>query len=376
MNTSHLKRVGLKLALLTALSLSSVGVAEAQTYYTPSGFGDLVAGFRKTGAFAENSELVVNLGNVTNFLKLSVGTTINISNYSRLQLTNMAPDNLANLQWSAFSSVQAHGFPDAPWITPLGSFPAATCWYTLLRADFNTQSTPLPRASYNTQGNLRSQILGVGNGARSISQTLGVTNQFNNTLLVVEPVVYFSDGTLSSYIGDLDDVTFGDFRGQKATAPLGDNSVENITPDPFDSAQRCDFYESCPAGLNLVDPLSGKTNGPAYYVGYFTLNPDGNMTFTRATSSTSGGGNPPPPTVLTINTSLLGAASPGQVGSIISFSTTNGATYSLRYTNAAGLTTPIATWPVATGTITGDGQIHSFTNSSPDQSRFYRVVGQ
>jgi hypothetical protein len=370
MNRLLLKRIGLKLAVTAGLSLLSTEIAGAQTYYTPSGYGDLVAGFRKTGSFAENNEMVVNLGNVTNFLKLSIGTTINITNYSRLQLTNMCPDNLENLQWSVFSTFQAHGFPDAPWVTPLGAFPPATCWYTLARTDANTQTTPPVRYSYNSQGNLRGKIIGVGSGAKSISQSLGVTNQFNNSLLVTEPVTF--DGILSTVIGDPADASFGDFGGQTLIY-----SVENTTPSPFSSPVRSDLYQSCstpigPGGINMADPITGQTNGPAYYVGYFTLNTDGTMTFTRAASS-SGGSNPPPQPVLAILSSIAQGGSGPQVNSTISFSTTNGATYTLYFTNASGLNTPITNWPSLTTTVTGDGSMHTFTNSSSDPSRFYSV---
>jgi hypothetical protein len=61
---------------------------------------------------------------------------------------------------------------------------------------------------------------------------------------------------------------------------------------------------------------------------------------------------------------------------MISFGTTNGATYALRYTNSAGLSTPVTNWPIAAGTISGDGLNHTFTNSSTDPNRFYRVSGQ
>lgn len=35
-----------------------------------------------------------------------------------------------------------------------------------------------------------------------------------------------------------------------------------------------------------MDPITGSTTGNADYLGYFTLNPDGTMTFTRANSTT------------------------------------------------------------------------------------------
>jgi len=57
----------------------------------------------------------------------------------------------------------------------------------------------------------------------------------------------------------------------------------------------------------------------------------------------------------------------------ISFASTVGATYTLYYTNSAGLTAPTATWPAWPVTITGDGTVKSFQVVSTDASRFYRV---
>lgn len=379
MNKSRLKRFGLKFSLLAvaAASLLSAQVAEAQYFNYSATNSDLMLGFRKTGSFAESSELVVDLGSVVNLLKLSVGTTITITNVGRLQLTNMCPDDLANLQWSAFSAFPtAGGITGTGWKTSLGTFPNTTCWYTLPRTDFSTQSTPYPRASASTQGDLRGEMTGVGIGGNAISPTLGATNQFNNSILVTEPVADFQDHTLSYYIEDNNDPSIGDFVGQTSIAPLYPGiNYENTTPDPFNSPQRSDFYQSVPSGK--TDPLTGQTNGNTYFVGYFTLNTDGSMTFTRDTSS-SGGSNPPPAPVLSIISSVNngGGGGNGQVTSMISFSTTNGVTYSLRYTNAAGLSTPVTNWPVAVGTISGDGLMHSFTNSSTDPNRFYDVTAQ
>ena len=79
----------------------------------------------------------------------------------------------------------------------------------------------------------------------------------------------------------------------------------------------------------IVDPHTG-TNGLAYYVGYFELQLDGSMTFTREAASTTVA--PPPAPMLSI-------ARSGNVSSI-SFLSTNQATYTLLFTNTAGLTAP------------------------------------
>jgi len=118
-----------------------------------------------------------------------------------------------------------------------------------------------------------------------------------------------------------------------------------------------DLYQSVPTGS--TDPNSGKTTGAAYYVGYFTLNPDGTMTFTRASAAS------PTQPVLTI--SRAGTTS------TISLATANGTTYTLFYTNSSGLTQPVSTWPSSPTTLSGDGTTKSFSDTTSDPDRVYRV---
>lgn len=368
MNQKPLRRIRSKLAASAVFFLLLAGIADAQTYFTNSGYGDLVAGFRKTGSFAENYELVVYLGNITNFINLSVGSTVNITNYSHVQITNMCPDNLANLQWSVFATFQQGGLSTPPWVTPVGTFPTATSWQTQPRTNFSTPSTPPARFISGDGQQLRQKIVSVSNGADQIAPTLnsgGATNQFDNIVLVTEPKS--ADQSYNSYSYQIDPTGsgIGNFAG------FSTYNIENLTPSPFNSAQRSDLFEFAPLGE--TDPLSGTTTGNAYYLGYFTLNTDGTMSFTRDATTVS---NPQPqPPRLSISTSLSAGGGGGgeQVTSVISFSTTNAATYTLYYTNSTGLTTPITNWPSISMTVTGDGLVHSFTNSSTDPNRFYSV---
>ena len=293
MKKSSLKRLGLNLAILAVLVLPELANAQ---FFNYNKYGDVLAGFRKTGVNEGSYELVVDLGSVTNFLRLSSGTTINITNYSTTQLTNAFMDtgSFADLQWSAFAA-----FPGSltPWTTPLGKFPVDTLWLTLPATSLSTQSTSPNRDYAAPQSGQQTLMIGVGNGAYSISSTLGVTNVNNNTVLVREPVSFYQY-YLTAYIGDVVDATVGDFGANYS--PLN-YSVENLTPAPFTSAQRDDFYQLCPRGS--TDPITGLTNTTAYFVGYFILNPNGTMTFTRASTNSV----TPPPTVI----SVMGAVTNG-----------------------------------------------------------------
>src|SRR6202142_4529743 len=219
---STFRRLSLKLVLLALLVLPELASAQ---FFSFDPYGDVVAGFRKTGVNAGNYELVVNLGSVTNFLAMSPGTTIIISNFSPSQLTDaFTKDN--NLQWSTFAGVPAAGRNPPPWVTPLGSFPANTIWYTLPGTNVSTQTTPPARATSAAQSNQRSLMSSVGSSATSIGVFIGFTNADNNSVLVREPVSY-SSYILTAFIGDINFPTNGDFGASGAPLP---QTVENWKP--------------------------------------------------------------------------------------------------------------------------------------------------
>lgn len=270
MKILFLQRLKLKSAALALLLLPSLATAQ---YFPYPGNGDMLGGFRKTGAHQETNEIVAALGNVTNYLLLAPGNTMNITNFNTVALTNMCPDGFNYLQWSAFSADNTQ----SPWTNALGVFPKATTWYTVARTNVSVQTTPVNRSSPGAAPNLASAMISVGAGANYISTYLGTTNVNNNTLLVAEPISFGPTFILDAYIGDN-----GDFGGQVLNF-----SVENNTSNSFTAPVVSDFYQNVPAtkagfGVN-TDPITGETNGPAYYVGYFTLYPNGSLTFTRAT---------------------------------------------------------------------------------------------
>jgi PKD repeat protein len=282
MKKFSLKRLGSKLVLLAMLAVPEL--ASAQLFnYNPT--GDVLAGFRKTSPEGLY-ELVVDLGNVTNFLNLSIGTTINITNYSTSQMTNAFTDtgSFGNLQWSVFAAATGGGLNanSNPWTTPLGTFPRDTLWYTQPAPNATTQSQVPSRQSYETQGSTYNLIHGVAGptgGATYISTSLAVSNVNNNPFLVREPVSSYPSYILTYYIGDSINTAIGDF-GSGGT-PLA-NSIENTNPASFTSPVRDDFYQLCPSAL--TDPINSSTTN-TYYLGYFLMYPNGSMTFTRAAQS-------------------------------------------------------------------------------------------
>ena len=308
MNNCLIKKLSVKLALVALLAVPEI--AGAQTYFTSTTTGDVDAGFRKTGSYQESYEMVVYLGNITNFLAVPAGSTINLTNYTHQQITNMCPNNLANLQWSVFSTFSG----DVPGVFgPLtnayGIFPVNTCWYTVPRTSATIQTTPVGRFSSGSESSLKQAMLGVNSGANIISTDLGTTNTYNNTFVVLEQVSFEPQYLLTAYIGDNGESgntsAYGDFGG----LTFSSFTVENTTPSPFSSPTVSDFYMNVPvasSGRPDIDPLTGSATGTADYLGYFTLATDGTMTFTRAATVAA-------PTISSVVAAVTNGFSPFQV---------------------------------------------------------------
>ena len=317
--------------------------SRAQPFLVPNN-GDLLAGFRKTGANQANYECVTRIGNILDFEALAPGVQTTINSYTPSELADGFSD-FNNLQWSVFG-----GFKFGSW----QGFPNATAWLTIPRSDVNVQAPNAGRFITSSQNSIRGWILSVGTGSAFISSGL-VSNVDNTATFVREPAGDTVHG-LSAYIGDPSSPQIGDFNG---VLPY---TIENTTPPAFTSAVRSDLYQLCPS--DMVDPITHSTGTTAYHVGYFQLNPDGTMIFTRATTNTVAV-PPPPPTV----------KSATRIGNVttISFTTTNGATYALYYANPSGLDAPTSSWSVLPSTVTGDGTVKSLKDTTTDSARFYRV---
>jgi len=337
------------LAVLGIAAMVETATAQPFTYTN----NDLLIGFRKTGAFQETFEVVVNVGKAINYVQASAGTSFGVPNFTLSQLTPGSFANLNHLNWSVI------GFSKTNLTQVLPGYPNNVLWLTVPRSNPAVQTAPPFRVNYSANLGAATQINSIGvNGAFLSSQT--ASNQFNTASYIREPVndarnlTAFMGGSSSSSDSTLDDNWL-------------QNNLENSTPASFSSCIVSDLYEARPTtdalGHPVTDPHTGQTTGPAYYVGYFQFCPDGTMTFFRASGST-----PPPPPQLTLTRT--------GTTNLISFPSANGAVYTLYYTNNAGLTRPLSTWPTSPTTITGDGSVKTFTNSPGDAERFYRLGAQ
>jgi hypothetical protein len=309
-------------------------------------YNDSVLGFRKTGNFQANYELVVDIGPVTNYTTLAAGATVTVPSFSPLQLSDAFPNtNLDNLNWSVSAGDSV--------VSVLG-YPGKTIWLTVQRTNANVQSAAPLRLNRSSLQVVGTEIVSILDGAVTISATIGASNQDNTASLVREPIN--NDSNLSAFMASQQDSTASTLRDSWTA------NVEIATPGAFKNPVRSDFYEVRPFGA--LDPHTGLTNGPAYYVGYFEFKPDGSMTFNRVSTNSLPPPLPPVP-VLSLNRSGM--------TTIITVGTTNGATYRLLYTNSAGLSAPASRWQVSSTVITGDGTTKTFTDNAPDPDRVYRV---
>jgi|GEM_PF-1955495 len=340
-------------AIVAGLGLLALAqTAQAQTFkYSKT---DLLLGFRKTGLVAEANEAVVNIGSISNYLSAVAGSSFSVPGFTPSQLTNGTFLDLNNLNWSVVGSSGT---------TAVGSgFAKHTLWVTVPRTAINTQSGVPIRSTVSSQSGVTTPIASIFSNARDISQFLGTSNQFNTYTFVRENIATYGSvpGTLSSRIS-------GFLAG---SSTLGENwsqgNLEITTPAAFTSAVRSDLYEVQPttdlAGNTVVDPHVG-TNSNAYFIGYFTLNPNGTMTFTRASATSA-------PSAPTLSISRFGNTAS------ISFTSANSATYTLCYTNASSLTAPLTSWATKLSTISGNGGVQTFSDITTDSDRVYSVKAQ
>ena len=345
--TFHIVLAGAGLFLL-------LQTAAAQTFIYNN--NDLAVGFRKTGTFQENYEVVVDIGQASNYVGAAIGTTFTVTNFSAAQLTPGTFAYLNNLSWSVFGYYTGSGYG--------ASYPSSvayTLWITVPRANSATRSADATRLARGVQASVRSPISSIFANAAFVSTALGSASQDNTPTFVRESIGTYSTHILSVWMGSLVYPAIGTLND---SWPEG--NLEVTTPGSFAAAVRCDLYEVRPlsdaSGNAIVDPHTG-TTGLAYYAGYFQFNPDGTMTFTREAASTT-----PAQVALSI----------GRTNNVstISFATANSVTYTVFFTNAVGITAPFSTWPSLPSTITGDGTTKSFQDSTTDPVRFYHVEEQ
>jgi hypothetical protein len=165
------------IATLAGVVILAQGAIGQTFTYQPN---DLVIGFRKTGNFQASYEVVVDVGQVTNYVSLAAGAIVNMPNFTPRQLADAFPNtNLNNLNFSVLA-----GDPN---VSPAGN-PPKTIWVTVPRTNAVVQTTAPLRLSRGAQQLTATEIVSVLGGASFISGTIGTSNQDNTASLVREPI--------------------------------------------------------------------------------------------------------------------------------------------------------------------------------------------
>ncbi len=341
-----------QLFLTSCAVLALGGMVNAQPFVYLD--GDLCLGFRKVTPYSDNNQVVVNLGQASTYVNAAIGTTQTISAFSASQLASPTFASLNDLSWSVFGwfTLSNANFP---------GYPAYTLWLTVPRTDNNVQSSAPNRYGATFQSDVKRKMASIFLNAAFISHDIGTSSSYNTATFVRESIATYPSHLYSVWMADLLDGTTGTLNG---TWP--DNNLEVMTPDAFTGVVRSDLYEVRPLddgqGHTVIDPHTS-TTGLAYYVGYFEFNSNGTMTFTSQAASTT-------PAQVTLSVSRTNNVT------TISFPTVSSVTYKLCFTNAAGFSAPISTWPSLPGTVSGDGTTKSFQDTTTDPNRYYQVLEQ
>jgi hypothetical protein len=240
--------------LATATFLLSAAPAFGFVGFT-SAPRDMLIGFRQVGG---SYEMVVDLGQATNFYNLAPGSITEITNYSQETL-DYAFSDIGGISWSAFSSVVQQVDTNQP---------LYTIWATKARTDTNVQ-TPLLQAQGSTRQSPAAQAMNsVGNNAGTYANLLtpdGVTDTPN--------AIVIAAGNSLGYYAQVG--VGGNFKSK-----FTGGNVENTTPLDFASSS-----SSVVSDLYELQPAPSTTPVPAVYHGFFTFYSDGSMTFTAAYGS-------------------------------------------------------------------------------------------
>jgi hypothetical protein len=313
------------LLAVSAFAFLDLTVSAATFSYTNV---DLVAGFRRAGG---SSDLVVDLGSVAYFEGLPLRTVVTVTNVQSSQVTAAFP-NLNSLNWSISAAMRGN--------TNYPQYPLQTIWVSSPRPSVNAPGPVYLRKGQFTQGTVASQIDAIGAGAVTYGNSVPAGTNNTQTGIVISSTDGNSYTTLMT--------TNGDFAG---TFP---GNAENTTPANFSSGatlSRSTLYKLLPgSGTNL--------NAPGTAIGYFDFHSDGSLTFTAG---------PPPERTTITSIQLTGGLA------TISFATVNSVSYRLRFTDDAGLTTPVSTWSTNSTVITGNGTVQSLQDTPGSSVRFYAI---
>ena len=310
-------KIGL-MALLAGLTASEVLAGNLTSYAT----GDVLICFRNGGG----NDLVVDAGPISSFTGLAANQRYNITTYTGAQLRFVSTNSVS---WSAF--------------TWLGD---NTLYLTRPRTSLDAQTAPWVDQSSGSQHGVALRMATIPPGMVDEAAFNGA----NTATAVIEEDI--SGGNPNYLTGQsYRDALFGAF-GANFNGTFQGNP-ENTTTNKFTTqgkVVRSDFYQ--------LTPTSGY--GLANLLGYFELNTNGLMTYVAYPSSTP------------VFTDL------SRAGNVTTISYTTGlyGTYTLRGTNSDGLNTARTNWPAIAVLSSGDTAVHTKTDTTSADNKFYTITAQ
>ena len=252
LSQSHIITAG-QWAMAAASGLAAVA-ASAQTFSYSS--RDLVAEFRRTGS----SDLTIDLGSIDTFTALSTGQTISLS--SRYDISTQLLATFSNLDSLTFSVIGTHKFGLVN-----ATEPQYTTWLTSPRTDPAIQTTPPNRYATSATQGLQSAvggILGDGGTKGALVYASSASYPPSSSTAIVIPTT--GTDAVNSYTS-----LYTGTGGLKSK--VNSPGIENTTPVNFSSSGgvvRSDLYEYLP----------GTPSGKASYLGAFSLDSSGVLSFT------------------------------------------------------------------------------------------------
>ena len=315
---SHLVRIEAKMDCMKH-SKSIKHLLKIGAFLLASGWAQNVSAFNYTNSdvllvFRKDNfnDVEFDLGSVSNFLGKVNGTVIPVTNWSLQTVTNNFNHSLLNVKF-LLAAVTA------------SDDPLRRAWLT----DASSSDTPTDQSgSRLTQ--IYSKISEVGGEATAATFTNSSQVYITNASAVTSYSYIASGG------GQLDASTLGG----AAPFPI---EIENPAANRFIELK-----------ASNVSPKPAAT-----IVGTFSLTSAGVLTFTAG----------PPVTALT-QSHIQSIARSGSLNTV-TFSTTSGANYRLRYTT--NLVSGASIWTILPTSIAGDGSNKTLTDTTSDPRRFYVV---
>jgi hypothetical protein len=288
---------------LLALTLLATPLARAWTYNDQ----DVLLVFRESGF----NNVEFDIGNISQFLNKPNGYTAPVTDWDLNLVTNTFGSDLTGVSVIVAGTTSSSGSSRASWLSSA-----------------NPTAVPHDLTPSGWQSDLWSIINAIGTKPVLLLLPTAGASAYS-----IDP-----SGTLRvasyDYIVSPNGNSIPQFGGHATF------TVEKTIPGSF--------------GFWQIEPTSTNPKPEATFIGSFTIDAGGTLTFTAG----------PPPS------NILGITRSGGV-STVTFSTSAGGNYWLLYTNT--LSGPVSSWLVVDGPVGGDSNNKSLTHTTADSKGFYTV---